>query len=126
MTTKIIIIADGKKSNIDSINQYLVEHGYEVIVVYDGLDGFNLARSEKPDLVLIETVLSGFNGYQICSLLKYDILYEDIIVVILSDSATGNKEQQLADSCGADGVLSTPVDLDELMGIVKSINFKEQ
>jgi len=126
MTTKIIIIADGKKSNIDSINQYLVEHGYEVIVVYDGLDGFNLARSEKPDLVLIETVLSGFNGYQICSLLKYDILYEDIIVVILSDSAAGNKEQQLADSCGADGVLSTPVDLDELMGIVKSINFKEQ
>jgi len=126
MKTKIIIIADGKKSNIDSINQYLVEHGYEVIVVYDGLDGFNLARSEKPDLVLIETVLSGFNGYQICSLLKYDILYEDIIVVILSDSAAGNKEQQLADSCGADGVLSTPVDLDELMGIVRSINFKEQ
>lgn len=125
MTTKIIIIADGKKLNIDSINQYLVEHGYEVIVAYDGLDGFNLARSEKPDLVLIEAILSGFNGYQICSLLKYDILYEDIIVVILSDSA-GNKEQQLADSCGADGVLSTPVDLDELMGIVKSINFKEQ
>ncbi len=125
MTTKIIIIADGKKLNIDSINQYLVEHGYEVIVAYDGLDGFNLARSEKPDLVLIEAILSGFNGYQICSLLKYDILYEDIIVVILSDSAE-NKEQQLADSCGADGVLSTPVDLDELMGIVKSINFKEQ
>ena len=125
MTTKIIIIADSKKSNIDSINEYLIELGYEVIVVYDGLDGFNLARSEKPDLVLIEAVLSGFNGYQICSLLKYDILYEDIIVVILADIA-GNKEQQLADSCGADGVLSTPVDLDELMGIVKSINFKEQ
>lgn len=123
MTTKIIIIADGKKSYIDSINQYMTEHGYEVIVAYDGLDGFNLARSEKPDLVLIEAVLSGFNGYQICSLLKYDILYEDIIVVILSNGA-GNKEQQLADSCGADGVLSTPVDLDELMGIVKSINIK--
>lgn len=125
MTTKIIIIADGEKSNIDSINQYLVEHGYEVIVVYDGLDGFNLARNEKPDLVLIEAVLSGFNGYQICSLLKYDIKYEDIIVVILTDGARSN-EQQLANSCGADGVLSTPVDLDELMGIVRSINFKEQ
>lgn len=125
MTTKIIIIADGKKQYIDSINQYLVEHGYEVIVAYDGLDGFNLARSEKPDLVLIEAVLSGFNGYQICSLLKYDIVYEDIIVVILSDSV-GENEQQLTNSCGADGVLSTPVDLDQLMGIVKSINFKEQ
>lgn len=125
MTSKIIIIADGKKSNIDSINQYLVDHGYEVLVTYDGLDGFNLARSEKPDLVLIEDVLSGFNGYQICSLLKYDIKYEDIVIVILADSA-GAKEQQLSDSCGADGILSTPVDLDELMGIVRSINFIEQ
>ena len=125
MTNKIIIIADGKKSNIDSINQYLIEHGYEVIVVYDGLDGFNLARKEKPDLLLIEAVLSGFNGYQICSLLKYDIKYEDIVVVILADGAI-DRDRQLADRCGADGILITPVDLDELMGIVRSINFIEQ
>lgn len=124
MNSKIIIIADGKKSDIDSINQYLIEHGSEVLVAYDGLDGFNLARSEKPDLVLIEAVLSGFNGYQLCSLLKYDIKYEDIIVVILSDNV-GDSARQQADSCGADGVLSTPVDLDELLGIVKSINFGE-
>ena len=125
MTNKIIIIADGKKSNIDSINQYLIEHGYEVIVVYDGLDGFNLARKEKPDLLLIEAVLSGFNGYQICSLLKYDIKYEDIVVVVLTDGAK-DRDRQLADRCGADGILITPVDLDELMGIVRSINFIEQ
>jgi len=124
MNSKIIIIADGKKSNIDSINQHLIEYGSEVIVSYDGLDGFNLARSEKPDLVLIEAVLSGFNGYQLCSLLKYDIKYEDIVVVILSDNA-GNNIQQQADSCGADGVLSTPVNLDELLGIVRSINYRE-
>ena len=123
VNSKIIIIADGKKSNIDSINQLLTENGSEVIVSYDGLDGFNLARSENPDLVLIDAVLSGFNGYQLCSLLKYDIKYEDIVVVILSDYS-GNKAQQQADSCGADGVLSTPVDLDELLGIVKSINLK--
>ncbi len=123
VNSKIIIIADGKKSNIDSINQLLTENGSEVIVSYDGLDGFNLARSENPDLVLIDAVLSGFNGYQLCSLLKYDIKYEDIVVVILSDYS-GNKAQQQADSCGADGVLSTPVNVDELLGIVKSINLR--
>ena len=68
--------------------------------------------------------MSGFNGYQLCSLLKYDIKYEDIVVVILSDNA-GNNRQQQADSCGADGVLSIPVDLDELLGIVRSINYRE-
>lgn len=125
MTQNIIIIADGKKSSIDSIFQYLTENGYEVQVVYDGLDGFNLVRTKRPDLVLIEEVLSGIDGYQICSLLKFDIKYEDISVVILAYGARG-KEQQLAKNCGADSILSIPVDLNELMGIVTSIGVKEE
>ena len=124
MTSKIIIITDGKKSSIDSIYQYLIEYGYEVLIAYDGIDGFNLVRKEKPDLVLIDAVLSGYNGYQICSLLKFDIKYEDIIVVILSDG-DGHIYQQLAKNSGADGILLKPIDLNELMGIVKSLNLIE-
>ncbi len=125
MNSKIIIISDGKKPNIIPIYQYLVDQGYEVQISYDGTNGFNLTRREKPDLVLIDSVLSGLNGYQICSLIKNDIKYEDIIVVLLAAGA-GSREQQLANGSGADGVLSTPVDLNELMGIMKSINLKDQ
>lgn len=101
------------------------DHGYEVKIMYDGLDGFNLVREEKPDLVLIESALSGFNGFQICSLLKFDIKYEDIIIIILSDNSS-DREKQLADSSGADGILTTPIDLNELMGILKTIEFKNE
>ena len=73
MTIKIIVIADKKKSYKDAIYQYLIELGYDLKVIYDALDGFNTIREENPDLVLIESALSGFNGFQICSLLKYDI-----------------------------------------------------
>ena len=125
MNSKILIIADGKKPNIIPVYQYLVEHGYVVLVSYDGTNGFNLTRREKPDLILIDSVLSGLNGYQICSLIKNDIKYEDIIVVIFAAGA-GAKEQKLANDSGADGVLSTPVDLNELMGIVKSINLNNK
>ena len=121
MTSKIILITEGMESSVDYIYQYLIEHGYEVFVANDGIDGFDLVRKEKPDLVLVDAVLSGFNGYQICSLLKFDIKYEDITVVILSDS-DGNKDQQLAKNSGADGILVKPVDLNELMGIVRSLN----
>ena len=124
MTSKIIIITDGKKSSIDSVYQYLIEHGYEVFVAYDGIDGFNLVRKERPDLVLIDAMLSGYNGYQICSLLKFDIKYEDIVVVILSDG-DGQKFQQLAQNSGADGILLKPIDINELMGIVRSLNLIE-
>ncbi len=125
MTSKIIIIADKKKAAIDSINQYLHEHGYEVKVVYDGLDGLNAVRQEKPDLVLIEPALPGFNGFQICSLLKYDIKYEDIIIIMLSDSSS-DREKQLADTSGSDGILTTPIDLNELLGILKTIDLKNE
>ncbi|MBU0529478.1 response regulator [bacterium] len=123
MTSKILIITDGKKSSIDSIYQYLTEHGYEVLVAYDAINGFNAARNKKPDLILINAVLSGSNGYQICSLLKFDIKYEDIVVVILSDG-DGPKYRQLADNSGADGILVKPIDINELMGIVRSVNLK--
>ena len=123
MTSKILIITDGKSANIESIYQYLVEHGYEVLVAYDGIEGFNMARNEKPDLVLIDASLSSVNGYQICSLLKFDIKYEDIVVVILTDG-DGPKYRQLADNSGADGILVKPIDLSELMGIVRSVNLK--
>ena len=125
MTTKIIIIADKPKSSIDAIHDYLTEHGYELKLIYDGLDGFNLIRKEKPDLVLIESTLSGFNGYQICGLLKNDIKYEDIVIVILTDNSN-DREKILAESSGADGILTTPVDLNELMGIVKTIDMKTE
>jgi len=123
MTCKILIITDGKSANIESVNQYLSEHGYEVIVAYDGIDGFNMARNKKPDLILIDTLLSSVNGYQICSLLKFDIKFEDIVVVILTDG-DGPKYRQLADNSGADGILVKPIDLNELMGIVRSVNLK--
>ena len=123
MTSKILIITDGKSANIESIYQYLVEHGYEVLVAYEGIEGFNKARNEKPDLVLIDASLSSINGYQICSLLKFDIKYEDIVVVILTDG-DGPKYRQLADNSGADGILVKPIDLSELMGIVRSVNLK--
>ncbi len=125
MNSKILIIADGKKPNIIPVYQYLIENGYEVLVSYDGTNGFNLTRREKPDLILIDSFLSGLNGYQICSLIKNDIKYEDITVVIFAAGA-GAKEQKLANDSGADGVLSTPVDLNELMGIVKSINLNNK
>jgi len=123
MTCKILIITDGKSANIESVNQYLSEHGYEVIVAYDGIDGFNMARNKKPDLILIDTLLSSVNGYQICSLLKFDIKFEDIVVVILTDG-DGPKYRQLSDNSGADGILVKPIDLNELMGIVRSVNLK--
>ena len=109
MIKKIILIADNKHSNINSIQQVLEEQGYEILIAYGGVSGFNMARDVKPDLILIDSMLSGFSGYQICSLIKLDIKYEDIRIIIMTDK-NDRKSRMLTSSSEADGYLEKPID----------------
>jgi DNA-binding response OmpR family regulator len=57
--------------------------------------------------------------------LKNDIKYEDIVVIILLSSSS-DRERLMADSCGSNGYLTTPVDLNELMSILKTVDSKSE
>ncbi|MEE9190376.1 MAG: response regulator, partial [Candidatus Neomarinimicrobiota bacterium] len=71
MSSKILII-DDEKFFIDPVSLILTNYGYEVISATDGISGLNKARTENPDLILLDLMLPNINGYQICSLLKLD------------------------------------------------------
>ena len=118
MIKKILIIADSKHSYVDSIQQVLEEQEFEILVADSGVSGFNMARDIKPDLVLIDSMLSGFNGYQICSLLKLDIKYEDIRVIIMTDK-NDRKSRILTSSSEADGYLEKPIDFQTLIDRIR-------
>ncbi|MFC1527904.1 PleD family two-component system response regulator [Candidatus Neomarinimicrobiota bacterium] len=120
MIKKILIIADSKHSYIDSIQQVLEEQEFEILVAYSGVSGFNMARDIKPDLVLIDSALSGFNGYQICSLLKLDIKYEDIRIIIMTDK-NDRKSRILVGSSEADGYLEKPIDFQMLIDRIRQL-----
>jgi DNA-binding response OmpR family regulator len=121
MIKKIILIADSKHSTINSIQQVLEEQGYEILVAYGGVSGFNMARDVKPDLILIESMLSGFNGYQICSLLKLDIKYENIRIIIMTDK-NDRKSRILTSSSEADGYLEKPIDFKILIDRIRKFD----
>ena len=120
MIKKILIIADSKHSYIDSIQQVLEEQEFEILVAYSGVSGFNMARDIKPDLVLIDSMLSGFNGYQICSLLKLDKKYEDVHVIIMTDK-NDRKSRILTSSSEADGYLEKPIDFKILIDRIRQL-----
>jgi DNA-binding response OmpR family regulator len=120
MVKEIIIIADSKHSYINSIQQVLEEQEFEILVAYSGVSGFNMARDIKPDLVLIDSMLSGFNGYQICSLLKLDRKYEDVHVIIMTDK-NDRKSRILTSSSEADGYLEKPIDFQMLIDRIRQL-----
>ena len=113
MIRRAIIIADEGQPYVESMQQYISAGGFEVMLGDSGVDGFNKVREELPDIVFIDIQLSGFDGYQICSLLKFDIKYEHIPIVLLTDNDT-ERDRELIKDCKADGYIVKPVDLNEL------------
>lgn len=120
MIKRVVIIADEGQAYVESMQQYISAQGFEVILGNSGVDGFNKVREELPDIVFLDIQLSGFDGYQICSLLKFDIKYEHIPIVLLADS-DADRDRQLAQDCKADGYIVKPVDLNELTEHIKRL-----
>ena len=118
MKRKKLLLVDDEKFFVDPIKFFLEKKGFDVVVAYDGMAGLIKARSENPDVIILDLMLSGFSGYQICSLLKFDIKYKDIPIIIVSARDT-DKDRELGENCGAELYLTKPVNLELLL---KNIN----
>ncbi len=105
-------MADAKKILLIEDEQILVElyqmkfenEGLNLIVAMDGEDGLMMAKKEKPDLILLDIVLPGMNGYQVLDALKADKETKNIKVYILSNLGQKEEIDQGLEG-GADGYL---------------------
>lgn len=91
MKKKILIIEDEKTLRF-LLAQILIEEGFDVEEVIDGEEGIKkLKEGSKPDLILLDLLLPGIDGYEVLSRIKRDLNYESIPVIILSN--LGQKEE---------------------------------
>ncbi|MFQ5822841.1 MAG: PleD family two-component system response regulator [bacterium] len=100
MAKKILIIED-YINIVEILTMRLKALGYEVISAFDGQEGLNLARNEKPDLIVLDVLLPKMNGYKVCRLLKFDSKYKHIPIIMLTSRETKSHEQIGRDT-GAD------------------------
>jgi CheY-like chemotaxis protein len=84
---KKILLADDEEDIKSVVTLFLQSKGYEIITAYDGLSALDMARTEKPDLILLDVMMPVVNGYEVCSRLKADEELRDIPVVMLSAMA---------------------------------------
>ena len=90
MAKKILIIEDDKFVR-ELIAQKLTEEGYEALTTIDGEEGMVQIKEKKPDLVLLDLILPGIDGFEVLSRMKADPDLEKIPVVILSN--LGQREE---------------------------------
>jgi len=89
MAKKILIVEDDKFLR-DLINQKLLREGFEIVQAVDGEDGIKKIKEEHPDLILLDLILPGIDGFEVLSQMKSDQNSASIPVIILSN--LGQKE----------------------------------
>jgi DNA-binding response OmpR family regulator len=89
MPQKILIIEDDKFLR-ELISRKLAKEGYDIFEAVDGEDGLKKVKEEKPDLILLDLILPGIEGFEVLSRIKQDPELSRIPVIILSN--LGQKE----------------------------------
>ena len=68
-----VLVIDDEPSITSSIKYGLEKEGYTVITADNGSDGAELARNEKPDIVVLDVMLPGLDGYEVCRMIRADL-----------------------------------------------------
>ncbi len=114
---KLITIIDDEPQNIELLCDLLQVTGYSTNVATNGKEGVELAKTSKPDLILMDIQMPEMDGLEATRILKTDAATKDIPILALSSYAMkGDKERILAAGC--DEYLSKPLDIKGLLKIV--------
>ena len=116
---KKILIIDDVSENINVLRHILDTRGYELYMAKDGLKGIEIAKSVKPDLILLDIMMPEIDGYETCKRLKKDKNLKDIPVIFLS--ALSNIEDKVkAFDVGGIDYIPKPFNEEEVIIRVKA------
>ncbi|MDK9699827.1 MAG: response regulator [bacterium] len=120
MDKKRILVVEDEPDYMMALTIRLSVAGYEVIQATDGLQGYALAKRERPDLILLDIMLPKMDGFKVCRLLKFDSNYSSIPILMLT--ARGMEEDlNLGSEVGADGYLTKLIDPKTLIENIETL-----
>ncbi len=112
-----VLIADDEPAILDFLNRVLSRYGYEVHKAKNGNQALSMVRELKPKLVVLDILMPGLDGVDVCKTMRSDVELADIPVVFVSSLAL-ERLHEVADEAGATDYLPKPVALDELLNVV--------
>ena len=117
---KNLLIVDDEPNAVVPIQFLMEQQGYRVMIAERGEDALDLIYQYKPDLVLLDILLPGINGFEVCEIVRLNPEYRSIKIIFLT--ALG-REEQIAKglALGADAYITKPYSNDELVAIVKEV-----
>lgn len=119
MFKKKILIIDDTELMVQMIADILAGEGYDVVSANNGTDGIRMVMTHKPDLVLLDVIMPGLDGFEVCRLLRQDESNNLMPIIMLT--AQGNEDDKLTGlELGADDYITKPFNPRELVSRVKN------
>ena len=117
---KTILVVDDEQDIVDLISYNLSKEGYEVAKASNGTDAVVLAQRLRPDLVILDIMMPGLDGFEVCRTLRQDPSLQTMAIVFLTAKA-GEIDQILGLELGADDYIQKPISPRVLLARVKTI-----
>jgi two-component system alkaline phosphatase synthesis response regulator PhoP len=119
-TRQKVLIVDDEMDALLSLKVALEAEGYNVAEAKDGYEAINKVHSEKPDVILLDLMIPGIDGFEVCNQLKSDDMYRHIPIIMLT--ARGEIDDKVEGiELGADDYVTKPFNLKELKARVKMV-----
>lgn len=123
---KRIVIVDDDKIALESLKRLLDLSGFETQPCIDAKDAINIIKSFKPQVILLDLIMPGFGGLEVCEMLNKDKETQAIPVIVVS-SLGRESDIKKAYKMGVIGYVTKPYDIKKLIGqINKAIADKEE
>ena len=124
MPARSILVIDDEKDILKLLQYNLEKEGYQVFPAASGEAGLELARAKKPDLVILDLMLPGIDGLEVCKVLKNNKDTQTIPILMLS-AKTAEVDQVVGLELGAADYVAKPFSVKVLLARVKNI-FRKQ
>ena len=117
MAGKRVLVVDDDIKTVELVKLYLERDGYRVLTAYDGVEALRLAREGHPDLIVLDLMLPGIDGLQVCRTLRQE---SDVPIIMLTAKTT-DQDKLTGLGLGADDYVTKPFSPRELAARVRAV-----
>ena len=119
MKTKKILVIDDQPGNVILLQDRLIREGFHVLTAYDGMSGIDRAKTEQPDLIILDVMMPGIDGFETSRQLSSSKETSHIPIIMVT-ALNSSEDTQKGFDCGATDYIKKPFNKIELLSRVKA------
>lgn len=118
-----LLVVEDEHRIANSLKKGLEQEHFAVDLAYDGLDGYDLALSEEYDTIILDLMLPGKSGLDICREIRNHSIHTPVLILTAKSQV---EDKVLGLDCGADDYLTKPFSFDELLARIRALSRRPQ